>query len=264
MAKKITYMNRDRVIEEFKKYTADYNPSDVKVKLKIEHTYRVAGLCDDIARSLGLDEKNQDFAWLSGMLHDIGRFEQLRRFNTFRDKDSINHAQLSADLLFGQERLITRFVEEDEFDLDMLDKVIRYHNAFRLPAKQDERELMFCNILRDADKIDILKVNYDTPRTEIYNLPEEAFTESFITDEVFNDIMASGNVNREHSKTGVDFVLGHIAFIYGLVFPRSLQLVKEQGYIWKLLDFKSNNPDTVKKLGIIKAKIEQDLNRGEA
>lgn len=252
-------MEKDRVINEFRRYTNNYNPDDVKVRLKIDHTYRVADICDKIAKSLNLSEQDCNFAWLTGMLHDIGRFEQLRRFNTFKDKDSINHASLSADLLFSGEKLITLFIEDKEFDCEMMDKVIRYHNAFKLPENLSERERMFCNILRDADKIDILRVNYETPRTEIYDLPEEAFTESFITNEVYEDIMASSNVDRSHSKTGVDFVLGHIAFIYGLVYPISFKLVNEQGYIWKLLDFKSNNPDTIDKLAIIREKIELDL-----
>ena len=54
--------------------------SDEKIKLKIDHTYRVAGLCQRIAESLGLSEPDVDIAWLLGMLHDIGRFEQIRRF----------------------------------------------------------------------------------------------------------------------------------------------------------------------------------------
>ena len=79
-------MNRDKIVAEFAKYTSAYNPNDVKVKLKIDHTYRVATLCDTIAKSLQLSKKDRDFAWLSGMLHDIGRFEQLRRYGTFQDK----------------------------------------------------------------------------------------------------------------------------------------------------------------------------------
>ena len=67
-------MNRNRVIETFQHYVSAYNPSDPKIRLKIDHTYRVAGLCGKIAASVGADA---DLAWLCGMLHDIGRFEQV-------------------------------------------------------------------------------------------------------------------------------------------------------------------------------------------
>ncbi len=252
-------MNRDKIVAEFAKYTSAYNPNDVKVKLKIDHTYRVATLCDTIAKSLQLSKKDRDFAWLSGMLHDIGRFEQLRRYGTFQDKVSINHAILSADLLFANEQLIHLFVDDNEIDFKMMDTVIRYHNVLKLPKELSIREKMFCDILRDADKIDILRVNCETPRTEIYDLPENAFTESYITDEVYKDIMSSRNVDRRHSKTGIDFILGHISFLYGLVFPKSVELVKKQGYIFQLLNFKSSNPDTSHKLTLINDKIRNDL-----
>ncbi len=281
-------MNRTKIEEIFKKYTDAYDPADTKVRLKIEHTYRVAELCDQIARSLELSEEDIDFAWLSGMLHDIGRFEQLRRYHTFQDKVSVNHAALSADILFREAltedaarnvgwksdaprtdalltgvddkknalaesgktdqesmtTLIDCFVDRAEIDGEMMERVIRYHNAFKLPETQPERERMFCDILRDADKIDILKVNCDIPRTEIYDLPEEEFRTSSITPEVYEDIMGSGNVDRKHSRTGIDFILGHISFVYGLVYPESFKLVQKQGYLAQLLNFQSVNPDT--------------------
>ncbi|WP_022762005.1 MULTISPECIES: HD domain-containing protein [unclassified Butyrivibrio] len=248
-------MDRNNILTEFKKYTDQYNPEDVKVKLKIDHTYRVADLCEIIARSLLLPEEDCEFAWLSGILHDIGRFEQLRRYHTFQDRISVNHAELSADLLFKDEQLIDRFDPDRKMDREMMEKVIRYHNVYILPDGQTDRERMFCEILRDADKIDIIRVNCETPRTEIYDLPEKAFTDSYITDEVYEDIMGSGNIDRTYSKTGIDYILGHISFVYGLVFPESIRQVKSQGYIYRLLGFKSNNPDTVKKMQFIREKI---------
>ena len=44
-------IERERVKEVFKKYTDAYDISDEKIKLKIYHTYRVADLCEQIAKS---------------------------------------------------------------------------------------------------------------------------------------------------------------------------------------------------------------------
>ena len=103
-------INRKNVINAFAEYVRNYDPSDEKIKLKIDHTYRVAGLCQRIAESLGLSEPDVDIAWLLGMLHDIGRFEQIRRFGTFNDVQSVDHAEFGADLLF-KEGLIRKFAE---------------------------------------------------------------------------------------------------------------------------------------------------------
>ena len=101
-------INRKNVINAFAEYVRNYDPSDEKIKLKINHTYRVAGLCQRIAESLGLSEPDVDIAWLLGMLHDIGRFEQIKEFNEFNDK-KIEHAEFGVKVLF-KENLITKFL----------------------------------------------------------------------------------------------------------------------------------------------------------
>ena len=87
-------IDRERVKNTFAEYTSGYNAADPKIKLKIDHTYRVAELCELIARDLNLDEYETDVAWLTGMLHDVGRFEQIKRYNTFNDAQSVDHANL--------------------------------------------------------------------------------------------------------------------------------------------------------------------------
>ena len=101
-------IDREEVKKEFVSYVSAYDRTDIKILLKEEHTERVAGLCEQIAESLRLSTEDTDLAWLLGMLHDIGRFEQLRRFGTFADAKSVNHAALSADILF-QEGMIYRY-----------------------------------------------------------------------------------------------------------------------------------------------------------
>ena len=58
-----------------------------------------------------------------------------------------------------------------------------------------------------------------------------------MTDEVFESILKGGNVDRKYSKTGIDFILGHIAFVFGMVYPETLRIAQEQGYLEKLLAF---------------------------
>ena len=95
-------IDRARVRSAFLAYTAGYNAQDPKVALKLAHTWRVAALCERIARSLALPAQDVDLAWLSGVLHDVGRFEQLRRYGTFNDAVSIDHALCSTQVLFEQ------------------------------------------------------------------------------------------------------------------------------------------------------------------
>ena len=55
-------LDQNKAAETFRKYTEAYNPADPKIKLKINHTYRVAGICAKITASIN-EERN--LAWLS-------------------------------------------------------------------------------------------------------------------------------------------------------------------------------------------------------
>ena len=246
-------INRKNVINAFAEYVRNYDPSDEKIKLKIDHTYRVAGLCQRIAESLGLSEPDIDIAWLLGMLHDIGRFEQIRRFGTFNDAQSVDHAEFGADLLF-KEGLIRKFAEgyyeecelaepenqEDEQiiknnehhnkDTGLLEMAIRQHNKYRVKEDLTERQRMFCDILRDADKVDIFKVNADIPMEIIYK-------------EVLESFYKKETVLKSVRRSAVDHIVGHISLLFELVYKESYRQAKEQGYVYKLLDFKSDVPE---------------------
>lgn len=239
--------------QTFLEYASHYDLDDPKIRLKVEHTLSVCDLCVRIAGSLSLTPEDTDLAWMMGLLHDIGRFEQVRQYHTFRDSESVDHAQFGADLLFKNE-LIRAFLKEDSFD-SLLETAIRSHNVYRLPEELSDREKTFCQILRDADKIDILRVNRQTPMTQIYNLPEEAFLYSEISGPVFEDMLHHRDVNRKNSRTGIDFLMGHIAFVFGLVYPVSFEIVKEQGYLDQMLSFESRNENTRMKMEIIREEV---------
>lgn len=239
-------IDREQVLTMFEIYTDGYDRTDPKIRLKYEHTFRVAALCDEIAASIGLEGEVKDLAWLLGMLHDIGRFEQLRRFGTFVDAESINHAEFGANLLFGRDgetAIIRSFVADGEEDA-LIEEAIRYHSAYRLPESMDARTLQYSNILRDADKVDIFRVNVEFDLEDIYNCTTEDLRTCGITPEVLACVHEKHAVLRALKKTTMDNVVGHICLLFELVFPRSVEIVRDQGYLEKLLRVTSDNPST--------------------
>jgi HAD superfamily hydrolase (TIGR01509 family) len=293
-------INRKNVINAFAEYVRNYDPSDEKIKLKIDHTYRVAGLCQSIAKSLNLSEADVDIAWLLGMLHDIGRFEQIRRFGTFSDADSVDHAEFGADLLF-KEGLIRKFAEgyyekcelvgagneeagqaysrqkdcqkdckEGKLNSEqvkcnegklagLLELAIRQHNKYRVKEGLTERQLMFCNILRDADKVDIFKVNAEVPMEIIYDITTEELKNGIITKEVLESFYRKETVLKSLRKSAVDHIVGHISLLFELVYPESYRQAKEQGYVYKLLDFKSDVPEVDVEFGRMREYLDEFL-----
>ena len=80
-------MDIDKAKLEFIKYTNDYKKEESHlINLKIDHTFRVMDLCKEIADSLGLSEEKVDLARLCGLLHDLGRFEQVKQTDSFSDR----------------------------------------------------------------------------------------------------------------------------------------------------------------------------------
>lgn len=329
-------INRKNVINAFAEYVRNYDPSDEKIKLKIDHTYRVAGLCQRIAESLGLSEPDVDIAWLLGMLHDIGRFEQIRRFGTFNDAQSVDHAEFGADLLFkeglirkfaegyyeecelarsgdeeaGQaysrqkgcqegklnsrqgncllaqsdnqsdycqeERKIKEFLvnndattvddkqiiknnEHHNKDTGLLEMAIRQHNKYRVKEDLTERQRMFCDILRDADKVDIFKVNADIPMEIIYDVTTEELKNGIITKEVLESFYKKETVLKSVRRSAVDHIVGHISLLFELVYKESYRQAKEQGYVYKLLDFKSDVPEVNAEFGDMRKYVDEFL-----
>ena len=203
-----------------------------------EHIYRVLYTALDIAAY----EQDVDYEILitACLLHDIGRFEQLRRFHTFVDSQSIDHAHFGVELLF-QDGLLARFVDNSGENEELIKKAIYWHSAFRIDPQLNDREMLFAKVIRDADKIDILKVATDFPLEEIYNVATEQIHAHLITEEVMQQFRQKQAIFRDTKKVPIDNLAGHIALVFELEFPQSYEIVKEQGYLDRLLAFQNPN-----------------------
>lgn len=250
-------IKKTHVIENFQKYTEHYDITDEKIHLKVVHTYRVASLSEKIARNLKLSESDIELAWLIGMLHDIGRFEQLRRYNTFMDAESVDHAVLGVEILFGDGE-INHYVNDHTEDA-IIRTAIANHNLFCLPVNLTQREQTFCQILRDADKIDILRVNVDFKIDELYNTTVDEFYSCKVTEEVMESFMEEHATLRSLKKTPIDHIAGHISLVFELVYSISLEIAIEQGYLGTLLAFPSKNTQTLEQFALMKKKMNEYL-----
>lgn len=254
--------DRKRALAAFDAYTAKYDRTDEKIKLKVDHTYRVAALCEKIGASIGLKGQALDLAWMIGLLHDVGRFEQLRRYGTFVDAQSIDHAQFGADILFLDKEADNYLPADTPQDVrDLIETAIRNHSLYRIAEDMDEQTRMYCHILRDADKIDIMRVNVDVPLEAIYNTTTQALKNSEVSGEVLASFSEEHATLRSLKKTPVDYVAGHISLVFELVYPLSVRIVKEQGYLDQLLHFESSCAKTREQFAWMRARVEAYMER---
>ena len=232
-------INRHRAKEVFADYVSSYDMNIGQNQLKVKHTYKVADISEQIANQLGLSPFDTDLAWLIGLLHDIARFEQNKRFGTFNDLVSVDNAELGADILF-KEGKIRDFIDESDYDY-IIEKAIRFHNKYRVDNSLDDRTKMFCNIIRDADKLDIFRVNLESSKEDVYEVSERDFKNSEFSKDIFESFFNDKVVLKQLKKNAVDGLACHLSLVYELVYPASVEIAVEQGYVEKMMNFKSEN-----------------------
>lgn len=108
------------------------------------------------AKELGFASYEVELASVIGLLHDIGRFEQLKEYDSFNDKETIDHANLGVKLLF-EDNLIKKFWSNKN-DYELIKFAIKNHNKLNIEKCNNEKFLKYAKLIRDTDKIDILYV----------------------------------------------------------------------------------------------------------
>lgn len=216
---------------EFEKYTSNYDKNNVKIAFKIKHSYDVEKTSLELSKQLKLEDEDILLAGLIGLLHDIGRFEQMKRYNTYVDRESVDHADLSMDIL-TENNFIRKFVEENTYDNIIL-KAVKNHNKYKIEEGLNARELLHAKIIRDTDKIDIMKLVVNMPFYDLYG--KEDISDQILSEDIYNEIMAKKLINRKNIKSDVDAWVTMLAFVFDFNYKESIKWVGENGYIDKIL-----------------------------
>ncbi len=232
----------------FKEYVKKYNPEDEKIKIKIVHIEKVAENSKRIAQNLGLSQEDVELAELIGLLHDIGRFEQVRLYHTFVDKDSINHGEYGAKILF-EDGLIRNFIKDNKFD-KIIKLAIVNHNRADIEEDLTERERLHAKIIRDADKTDIFRILISGDKKAIWEKAD--LSDDKISDEIYREFVEDKRINYKERKTSADILVSHFNYVYDLNFPETKKIIRDNKYIDKLYQrFKFNDTETMKRFNEI-------------
>ena len=105
--------------------------------------------------------------------------------------------------------------------------------------------------------MDIFRANYETGLEAIYNVNTQELKESSISPEVFLAFQEERTVLRTLKMNPLDHLIGHLCLAFELVYTESRRLAAEQGYLQKLAEFESDNPDSQEKLRQIRRKFTE-------
>jgi hypothetical protein len=225
----------DKLHQWFETYVQSYNDIDEEgfrnIQLKVEHTRKVCEIMENLAAGESLTQEEARIAAAVALLHDVGRFPQFRRWRTFRDSDSDNHARLGIEVL-REQGILAGLPTAERL---LIEEAVRFHNLLALPLRFSSPTSLYIRLIRDADKLDIWRVFLDYFR-QPDDLRPSAVTLGFpdrpeLTPACVRELAAGRVIRLEDVRVLNDFKLLQISWIYDLNFRSTYSLLLQRGHI---------------------------------
>lgn len=249
-----------RAHKEFDHYLDSFDRDNEKIGLKIIHTNEVVRCAGEIARRMNLTQEDRELAEVIALLHDIGRFEQVRKYNSF-EPATMDHAHFGVELLFGSDGSddpwIRSFVASDRWD-DIIREAIGRHSDYSVGSIEDERILLHARLIRDADKLDNCRVKLVDDMKVLVGMDAEEVGAQPVTDVVFQACMDGRSVRSADRVTKMDYWISYIAYFFDINFRETFQIIKENDFVNRIIDrVPYSNPDTRGKMEQIRKMVNE-------
>ena len=248
---KNTYNTLKTVFFDYTKQFYKNSRLDDALQEKLNHIIRVSENCVYIAKNIKLDENDILKAEICGLYHDIGRFSQLRDYKTLDDSKSVNHGIEGYNTIIKNNLLNSA----DKIEAETILNSVKFHNAISIPDNLNEQSVLFTNIVRDADKLDIFfmlneaivtnKIQND--KSTVWNLDFKEANQ-VILDKILNNECAS----YSEVKSATDVCILQLGWIYDLNFYPTLQHIKDMKCIENINRIIPLNKKTIETLNHLK------------
>lgn len=239
-------MDIEHAKKAFERYLDQYDREDDKIKLKIVHTYGVVRCMNQITKKMGLSKEERKLAELIALLHDIGRFEQLKRFGSF-EPGLMDHAAYGAEILF-EEGMIREFIEDSRYD-EIIRMAIERHSAYKLIGISDPCALLHAKLIRDADKLDNCRVKLEDAVETMLDVSAEEVGKQQISPEVLAQVYQKTSIDNKTRNTKMDYWVSYVAYFFDINFPETLEIIQEHQYVDRIIRrIPYSNIDTAKKM----------------
>lgn len=209
--------------------------NDPNLSLKINHSYNVAEQARLIAESEGFPGGLVFLCRLTGLFHDIGRFEQYLQYKTFKDSESVNHARLGFRII-TKERVFDSLSKKEKRDLRL---AVLFHSRMKLPGGLPSATQCACKVLRDADKLDIypILISHLTPgngSNDVVTLGLDP--KDRISPEILDQISQGKLCKYAAMRYENDFKLLLCSWVYDLNYDYSRKFVLKNGFLDQLFE----------------------------
>jgi putative nucleotidyltransferase with HDIG domain len=234
----------------FDDYVNNFDMNLDGIYLKYYHSYRVQDIACNIAKSLDYNEKDYNLVSICGLFHDIGRFEQFQKYQSFDDHKTIDHGDLGYEIL--KQGMINELGLDDE-EKEILLMSTKYHNKYAVDKDIKGRMLDICNVIRDADKIDI--INLFSSKVISKGLLEGDLN---VSEKCHEEFMNHKQIVWTDVKTNADRILVYLGFIWDFNYRESFKILKERKLYTEIKDI-VKLPSFDKYFQMIDEKIKEEL-----
>jgi putative nucleotidyltransferase with HDIG domain len=211
---------------------------NANLKLKEQHSLRVCKEMLYLVKELGLEKEQRLLAETIALFHDVGRFKQFVRYKTYTDHKSIDHSLLGVKVL--RETNVLDGLQRNEKLL--IRKAIEYHGRKELPGDLDGDCLLYCQLIRDADKLDVYYTVAKYCRQYRKN-PAKFSLELEFPDKptysagVVEDILRGRRTNYNKLRTLNDMRLLQLGWVYDVNFAATLKRIKRRRFLEEIFSF---------------------------
>ena len=213
--------NKEKIlcVKIFNRYSKQFDLKNPHIKRKFIHSYNVAKYAETIGKNIFNNKEDVYVCFVIGLLHDISRFKQWTLFSSYKDTKEYNHPDKSVEILFD-ENMIQEFPVNKKY-YEIIKFAIANHGALKIDETQkDETFLKFAKMIRDADKLDILR--------QSMNQGQPSFSNEFecedISEKVLETFYKKQCVNKADCKSVVDRAIMQTAMSFDLNFDISKKI----------------------------------------
>lgn len=215
------------------------------VDLKREHTLQVLENARLLLENMDVDEELARLGQLCALFHDVGRFEQYRRHQTFHDPSSLNHGLLGARIL-APAPLGEGLLDSLPFaERSLVRASVAMHNRRELPAGLSPLLRFVTNLVRDADKLDIMRVmiaHFSSDSQDPVITLNVTFHPENYTSSVYENVCKGGQGDYRKLRWSNDFKMMLLGWGHNLNFTASRRLLVERSLLEQLLALLPDNP----------------------
>lgn len=245
----------------FRDYVEEFRNADgsfyFPIRRKLEHTFDVCRTTEEICRREKRSAEETHIFLLCSLFHDLSRFEQFRKFRTFRDADSFDHGNRSEELMLSGDFL--RGVPPDQ--QSVIACAVRLHNKSSIPADTPRECLPAAQMVRDADKLDILKLVYEffmDPAKVDPTMKLELPISPGCTESILNAVLEGKPILYSDMRNVNDFILALFSWAFQFNYASAAELALERKLYPKLYSLLSVPED---KTAPLPALTEQRLRK---